>query len=1490
VDTSALADAAPAGHYSVTTHTADPTNMANTVNAGGTINAACTVCHSNTFRNAHGALSDGFSSTTKGAYLTCQECHGYNAAISALVTDTVRTNTCAACHTAGVLGAGHVVHGNAPVTAATGTGCASTGINCHNTSNLHVIHQSATGGCTISNASGSCHAINKDMTSATKTCGSTSGGCHNTYTEAVHYATYLANHTSTTQSGVTTTVAGVSPTCGSCHGMALNAEHSLSTSAMSGTGSVCLRCHNNAGSTTAITGLWSGELCSACHDGSGITTMHNNMAGHNVVNTGCGNSGVGCHPTQDLSKAGADKTQYIHNDCATCHDPAGAASWSYGVTSLQYNPAVKTCGGASGCHTSTYYSATVHSIGQAKQRNGDDASHTAAAASMDDTIGAYANNNLCSSCHSATLRSAHATTSLAADASCNTGGSTGQGCHNSTVLAASPTQVKTNWPNKTCADCHNVPANVHNTYTLATHTTGVGAVADNANNCVTGNCHADGSSSTDVRKMHDRSGRGCTSTGQDSLNGNSGVNAKCHSLNGPMASGLTMSCGKGGTGTIACHVNHTNSNHGVSNGGMDCYGCHTTYESPMEDGVGTHTGATRTSSFHHVMGSASNDGDKAFAAAAYPTSKTDVYCMSCHADHNKFNASKSGNLRANLSSETSASTDFVYAGATDYTAATLTQTQGTWVNPANSTGAADDTVATSPNTPYEGRHSFSLGAVSGISGVQLSVRSKAYGKWGSGSVPASSGTENYVPTGNGDLSGTWAIVGGDAADWQAVDEYPTAIETTYINNTTYASPWRLFTTTGVSIPAGATINNVSLTYDARWRNATCNGAGRLKVGGAYYDSTAVALASAFPGIRTVTWNTNPRTTVAWTRDDVMGVGTNALQQFGLWTNASGTSQARLAQVYISISWSVPAANWNNDDTWQIDYSVNNGTSWSPVVASNMATESVLTNHTVDLTGILTDANKSQFLVRIKGNQVNTADAGALVDWDASTLSITTGAGAPGICLSCHVDPLAKDNTNQKSYAYPPSTVTPAITMNEFGASAHDFSVNSTFGDATTFGANCTKCHNDEQTKAYQTSTNKFGTHWSAERRILAAMGITVTNPLAEENECYRCHSTNANGFKATTNQDWYGAASMNSSSQAIYGQMSATYKHAVASYIATHPASPYDETRAYISANKHVECGDCHNVHAAGSGGHVPGTTGNVVSNVLKGVLGAVPTLSATNWTAPSAYTTGTATKEYEICFKCHSGFNTNVTSWGGTGATAWTDQALEFSTTNQSYHPVVAALPVTDPGTNGSSRLQANDMANGWANGDTMYCSDCHAASASGSLGPHGSAVKWMLKGPNQAWPYTTAANNGTSGTTNFRVASAASADALLGTADGLFCRNCHDVMNHTVDEHNYSSHNVVPCVGCHIRVPHGGKVSRLLQATGSTTLYPNNMPARYTATGNGSPPVAGAWIVQFGKSTGGTYSTSNCAWSTTGYGGETCGGSGRPHAYPQTGATENW
>lgn len=512
-----------------------------------------------------------------------------------------------------------------------------------------------------------------------------------------------------------------------------------------------------------------------------------------------------------------------------------------------------------------------------------------------------------------------------------------------------------------------------------------------------------------------------------------------------------------------------------------------------------------------------------------------------------------------------------------------------------------------------------------------------------------------------------------------------------------------------------------------------------------------------------------------------------------------------------------------------------------------------------------------------------AATGAASDWSASG----------GVCLGCHSVQLTRDNANQRAESS--SQYTPAITSGLYDASAHQYIATSTFTDSTTFNADCSKCHDSEidgggmergaSTSGFQTSGNKFSVHYSANRRILGAMGVALEEPPGEETTCYACHSITADGLKTAAGRDWYDARPMSAVSEALYGVMAGTYSHNVGAYDGIHRPSPSDETRTYLSANKHVECADCHNVHSAVAQRHTPAgaagaTDNNNVSGALADVQGiSVTAWSTTRWTAPTiAGATVTATEEWQICLKCHSAYNTSMASWGGSGSLAWTDQALEFSTYNASYHPVVAGLPATDPGLNGSSRLQANDMRaaftvggvtyGGWSNGDSMYCSDCHAQSGAGSLGPHGSAVKWMLKGPNQAWPYDTAANNGAAITTEATFRTYSERDASLDTTNGLFCRNCH-VLNGT--EHTRGDHNL-PCVSCHIRVPHGGRASRLSSANGSTTTYPGNLPLRYTPNGQGQN-VAGQswWVMCLHKVDGGNYS----GRETCGVNNGDCGGS---------------
>ncbi|MDU0457727.1 MAG: CxxxxCH/CxxCH domain-containing protein [Geobacteraceae bacterium] len=245
-------------------------------------------------------------------------------------------------------------------------------------------------------------------------------------------------------------------------------------------------------------------------------------------------------------------------------------------------------------------------------------------------------------------------------------------------------------------------------------------------------------------------------------------------------------------------------------------------------------------------------------------------------------------------------------------------------------------------------------------------------------------------------------------------------------------------------------------------------------------------------------------------------------------------------------------------------------------------------------------------------------------------------------------------------------------------------------------------------------------------------------------------------------------------------------------------------------------------------------TNTNAVSRSQRGVPGASVSYAG-SWTNGTYSLVNEATYEYEICFKCHAA--TNATSntlryWNVTspsmGAARWTNIGLEFNPNNASYHPVVQALPAT-----GNRRLSTAALTGGWAPGEVMSCSDCHGRDTGTSAtaqGPHGSTVKWMLTGTYQNWPFTSATANGT----------AAGGTLLTGTGTTTvpasnFCFNCHTWAAGGYGHTKSSGGHNKACVNCHIRVPHGGKVPRLL--TGP------NAPPRYKPDGNGGA-FSGAYL----------------------------------------------
>ena len=150
-------------------------------------------------------------------------------------------------------------------------------------------------------------------------------------------------------------------------------------------------------------------------------------------------------------------------------------------------------------------------------------------------------------------------------------------------------------------------------------------------------------------------------------------------------------------------------------------------------------------------------------------------------------------------------------------------------------------------------------------------------------------------------------------------------------------------------------------------------------------------------------------------------------------------------------------------------------------------------------------------------------------------------------------------------------------------------------------------------------------------------------------------------------------------------------------------------------SNRHSECSDCHNAHQANGTDSVSTTTGVTNSGRLRGVSG-VAVVNGAAGTAP-AYTfldaktdTTAITREYQLCFKCHSGFTTLDSNAGFAPSRYRLDKAIEFNPNNLSYHPIEAA------GKNQTTKMAASlsgaSPYKQWnfSTSSTISCANCHS------------------------------------------------------------------------------------------------------------------------------------------------------------------------------------
>ena len=245
---------------------------------------------------------------------------------------------------------------------------------------------------------------------------------------------------------------------------------------------------------------------------------------------------------------------------------------------------------------------------------------------------------------------------------------------------------------------------------------------------------------------------------------------------------------------------------------------------------------------------------------------------------------------------------------------------------------------------------------------------------------------------------------------------------------------------------------------------------------------------------------------------------------------------------------------------------------------------------------------------------------------------------------------------------------------------------------------------------YSMSTDKC----SICHRSHSAKGQNLsTQPTLQSALCFTCHG--GLGAQANVEEQFIGVPENNNLTRQYY----------------RHDTVGATVTTAHISAgknefegvsNRHSECGDCHNPHQVNNAVATTTPTGVAISgrlagmsgvSVVNGAAGTAPTYPFLDGLSPES----SITREYQLCFKCHSGFTT-LSSNGSFGPSRYRlDQGIEFNPNNESYHPIEA------PGKNTTAAMTASLAGTSpykqwtFTTGSTIRCVNCHASSTNYNL-----------------------------------------------------------------------------------------------------------------------------------------------------------------------------
>ena len=198
----------------------------------------------------------------------------------------------------------------------------------------------------------------------------------------------------------------------------------------------------------------------------------------------------------------------------------------------------------------------------------------------------------------------------------------------------------------------------------------------------------------------------------------------------------------------------------------------------------------------------------------------------------------------------------------------------------------------------------------------------------------------------------------------------------------------------------------------------------------------------------------------------------------------------------------------------------------------------------------------------------------------------------------------------------------------------------------------------------------------------------------------------------------------------------------------THTASRLDEFGGV--SNRHSECADCHNSHqvtVAAGRDSAETTTGWDASprlagvsgvSVVNGAAGAAPAYTFLSGADTNVVPANLVTREYQLCFKCHSGFTTLTSNTGLKPSQYTLDKGVEFNPANPSFHPIEAK------GTNQTTKMNLSlkgdspyRLFDNLTSESTIRCVNCHTSGSTAdvpspspgtALAPHTSSNRGIL------------------------------------------------------------------------------------------------------------------------------------------------------------------